>query len=100
MGWTDGLLRLWPAWEVYLGNYTIPAAFFPFMIGLPLLTGLRRSYPWIERKFTKDYAHHNLLQRPRDVPVRTALGVDGDHLLHGARAVRRQRLSRRSSTSR
>ncbi len=75
MGWTDGLVRLWPAWEVYLGNYTIPAAFFPFMMGLPLLTGVAAVYPWIEKKFTKDYAHHNLLQRPRDVPVRTSLGV-------------------------
>ncbi|UVS77850.1 cytochrome bc complex cytochrome b subunit [Actinokineospora sp. UTMC 2448] len=75
MGWTDGLIRLWPAWEVYLGNYTIPASFFPFMLGLPLLTGVAAVYPWIERRFTKDYAHHNLLQRPRDVPVRTSLGV-------------------------
>ncbi len=75
MGWTDGLVRLWPAWEVYLGNYTIPAAFFPFMAGLPMLTGVAAVYPWLERKFTKDYAHHNLLQRPRDVPVRTSLGV-------------------------
>ena len=75
MAWTDGLIRLWPAWEVYLGNYTIPAPFFPFIMGLPLLTGVAAAYPWIERKFTKDYAHHNLLQRPRDVPVRTSLGV-------------------------
>jgi len=75
MGWTDGLVRLWPAWEVYLGNYMIPAPFFPFILGLPLLTGIAAVYPWIERRFTKDYAHHNLLQRPRDVPVRTALGV-------------------------
>jgi ubiquinol-cytochrome c reductase cytochrome b subunit len=75
MGWTDGLIRLWPAWEVYLGNYTIPAAFFPFMMGLPLLIPLAMVYPWIERHFTKDTAHHNLLQRPRDVPVRTSLGA-------------------------
>src|SRR6476469_388887 len=75
MAWTDGLVRLWPAWEVYLVNYTIPAPFFPFIMGLPLLTGIAAAYPWLERKFTKDYAHHNLLQRPRDVPVRTSLGV-------------------------
>jgi ubiquinol-cytochrome c reductase cytochrome b subunit len=75
MAWTDGLIRLWPAWEIYLGNYMVPAAFFPFMLGLPLLTGLAAVYPWIERKFTKDYAAHNLLQRPRDVPVRTSLGA-------------------------
>ncbi|WP_439664303.1 cytochrome bc1 complex cytochrome b subunit [Lentzea sp. HUAS TT2] len=74
MGWTDGLVRIWPAWEFYLGNYTIPGAFLPFILGLPLLTGIAAVYPWIEKKMTKDYAHHNLLQRPRDVPVRTALG--------------------------
>src|SRR6185437_15174541 len=34
-------------------------------------------YPIIERKLTKDNAHHNLLQRPRDVPVRTGIGVMG-----------------------
>ncbi|SEQ67481.1 ubiquinol-cytochrome c reductase cytochrome b subunit [Lentzea xinjiangensis] len=74
MGWTDGLMRIWPAWEFYLGNYTIPEPFLPFILGLPLLTGIAAVYPWIERRMTKDYAHHNLLQRPRDVPVRTALG--------------------------
>jgi ubiquinol-cytochrome c reductase cytochrome b subunit len=75
MGWTDGLIRLWPAWEVYLGHYMIPAAFFPFMAGLPMLIGIAAMYPFLERKLTKDNAHHNLLQRPRDVPVRTSLGA-------------------------
>jgi ubiquinol-cytochrome c reductase cytochrome b subunit len=80
MGWTDGLVRLWPAWEWYLhlgplGDYTIPTPFLPFMLGLPLLSGIAGAYPWIERKMTKDTAHHNLLQRPRDVPVRTSLGM-------------------------
>jgi ubiquinol-cytochrome c reductase cytochrome b subunit len=32
-------------------------------------------YPFLEKRFSGDYAHHNLLQRPRDVPVRTALGA-------------------------
>ena len=75
MGWTDGLVRLWPAWEMYLGNFTIPAPFLPFILGLPTLTGIAAVYPWIERKLTGDTAHHNLLQRPRDVPVRTSLGA-------------------------
>ncbi|MQA09434.1 MAG: cytochrome b [Pseudonocardiaceae bacterium] len=75
MAWTDGLLRIWPAWEVYLGDWMIPSTFVPFMMGLPMLCGLAAVYPWIERRLTKDYAHHNLLQRPRDVPVRTSLGM-------------------------
>ncbi|MEV7045827.1 cytochrome bc complex cytochrome b subunit [Amycolatopsis sp. NPDC051061] len=75
MAWADGMLRIWPAWEVYLGNYTIPAVFFPGAVGMPVLIGLLLAYPFLERKLSKDTAHHNLLQRPRDAPVRTALGA-------------------------
>ncbi|WP_086672044.1 cytochrome bc1 complex cytochrome b subunit [Amycolatopsis pretoriensis] len=75
MAWADGLLRIWPAWEVYLGNHTIPAVFFPGAVGMPLLFGILTLYPWIERKLAKDTGHRNLLQRPRDAPVRTALGM-------------------------
>lgn len=74
MLWTDGVARVMPAWELYLGNYTIPAVFWVALL-CGLLVGLLFLYPWIEQKFTGDTAHHNLLQRPRDVPVRTALGV-------------------------
>ena len=33
------------------------------------------AYPFIEAKMTGDNAHHNLLQRPRDVPVRSGIGA-------------------------
>ncbi|MGW0521619.1 cytochrome bc1 complex cytochrome b subunit [Crossiella sp. NPDC003009] len=75
MAWTDGLVRLWPAWEIYIFGHTIPASFFPFMGSIGFCVTLAILYPWIERKMTKDDAHHNLLQRPRDVPVRTSLGM-------------------------
>ncbi|GAB2751468.1 cytochrome bc1 complex cytochrome b subunit [Amycolatopsis magusensis] len=75
MAWADGMLRIWPAWEVYLGNYTIPPVFFVGALGMPILIGLLLAYPWIERKLSGDTAHHNLLQRPRDNPVRTSIGV-------------------------
>ena len=39
-------------------------------------------YPFIEKKLTGDDAHHNLLQRPRDAPVRTAIGAVADRVLH------------------
>ncbi|WP_016696678.1 cytochrome b [Actinoalloteichus spitiensis] len=75
MIWTDGMTRLWPSWEVYLGNYMIPAVFWPTVVGMGLIFTVAGAYPWIEKKFTKDDAHHNLLQRPRDAPVRTGLGM-------------------------
>ncbi|WP_430335647.1 cytochrome bc1 complex cytochrome b subunit [Rhodococcus sp. ACT016] len=75
MMWTDGMARLWPAWEIYLfGRYTIPAVFAVALI-MGIVFALLIAYPWIEKKFTKDDAHHNLLQRPRDVPVRTGIGA-------------------------
>ena len=75
MGWSDGMARLFPAWEIVMGNYRIPAAFWATAVFLPVIFVLAGAYPSIERKFTKDNARHNLLQRPRDVPVRTSLGV-------------------------
>ena len=74
MLWTDGAARVMPAWELYLGNYTIPAVFWVALL-LGILVALLFTYPWIEQKLTGDSAAHNLLQRPRDVPVRTSLGV-------------------------
>ena len=40
-----------------------------------LIFTLLIAYPFIEKKVTGDNAHHNLLQRPRDVPVRTGIGA-------------------------
>jgi ubiquinol-cytochrome c reductase cytochrome b subunit len=40
-----------------------------------ILVTLAGVYPFIEARMTKDKAHHHMLQRPRDVPVRTSLGV-------------------------
>ncbi|MGW6375432.1 cytochrome bc1 complex cytochrome b subunit [Rhodococcus sp. NPDC055112] len=75
MMWTDGMARLWPPWEIYLwGTYMVPAAFATAVI-MGLVFTVLIAYPWIEKKFTKDDAHHNLLQRPRDVPVRTSIGA-------------------------
>lgn len=76
MLWTDGVARVMPAWELYLGNYTIPGAFWVAML-CGVMVGVLVGYPFIEAKITGDNAHHNLLQRPRDVPVRTSLGVMG-----------------------
>ncbi|MDO4911852.1 MAG: cytochrome bc complex cytochrome b subunit [Corynebacterium sp.] len=73
---TDGAARVMPAWELYLGNYTVPAVFWvALMLGIMVVVLV--AYPFIEKAITGDDAHHNLLQRPRDVPVRTSLGVMG-----------------------
>jgi len=75
VGWLDGALRIMPAWEFRGLGHTVANPFFPGML-LPGLTfvGLY-LWPFVERRFTKDTAAHNLLDRPRDAPVRTALGA-------------------------
>jgi ubiquinol-cytochrome c reductase cytochrome b subunit len=77
MGFLDGMVRVWPSWEIrnLFGHYMVPAVFFPSIGGATVLLVLVISYPFIEKKFTKDKAEHNLLQRPRNVPVRTSLGA-------------------------
>jgi ubiquinol-cytochrome c reductase cytochrome b subunit len=72
----DGSTRLFPAWDINLpGNYQIPALFWPTLVLPGILFTLLALYPMIERKLTRDTASHHLLQRPRDVPVRTSLGM-------------------------
>jgi ubiquinol-cytochrome c reductase cytochrome b subunit len=72
----DGSTRLFPAWDINLpGNYTIPALFWPTLVLPGIMFTLLALYPMIERKLTRDTASHHLLQRPRDVPVRTSLGT-------------------------
>jgi ubiquinol-cytochrome c reductase cytochrome b subunit len=74
MMWTDGLVRLWPPWEFYFGHHTIPAAVAVALL-MGVILGLLVVYPFVEKRITGDRAHHNLLQRPRDVPVRTSIGA-------------------------
>lgn len=75
MGWLDGALRLMPSWEIQAFGHMIPNVFFPAVL-LPGITfTLLGAWPMIERKITKDYEEHHLLDNPRDVPWRTSLGV-------------------------
>jgi ubiquinol-cytochrome c reductase cytochrome b subunit len=72
----DGSTRLFPAWDINLpGDYTIPALFWPTVVVAGAMFTVLAIYPTIERKLTGDTASHHLLQRPRDVPVRTSLGA-------------------------
>jgi ubiquinol-cytochrome c reductase cytochrome b subunit len=75
MGWIEGAMRLFPPWEVRIGGYSLPNQFFPTVL-LPGLTFLGLYlWPFVEKRITGDRAEHHLLERPRDRPWRTALGV-------------------------
>jgi ubiquinol-cytochrome c reductase cytochrome b subunit len=76
LGWLIGALRLMPSFDVTIGHFTLVPNPFWGGVGFPLLVlGVLLAFPWIERRLTKDYAVHNLADRPRDAPNRTAFGI-------------------------
>lgn len=75
LAWVDGAARLWPAWELQLFGHRVPAVFWPTVVLPSTMVLLAMAYPWLERRLTRDTAHHNLIDRNRDKPVRTALGA-------------------------
>jgi ubiquinol-cytochrome c reductase cytochrome b subunit len=76
MGWLDGLVRMSPPLETHAFGHTIswniliPGLIVPGI----LFTGMA-LYPFIESWVTGDKREHHLLDRPRNAPNRTALGV-------------------------
>jgi len=75
MGWLEGALRLMPAWEIRAFGFEIPNPFFPGVL-LPGVTFLLLYlWPFLEARRTGDHAEHHVLDRPRDRPVRTAIGT-------------------------
>jgi ubiquinol-cytochrome c reductase cytochrome b subunit len=75
MGWTDGFLRIMPAWEFTGFGHTIPFEVFIPALAFGLIFNVALAWPLIERKITGDNAIHHLLDRPRDRPKRTAFGA-------------------------
>jgi len=76
LGWLIGALRLVPGFDLTIGNYTLVAN--PFWGGalFPLVVfAILGAYPFVERRLTRDRSAHNLLDRPRDAPNRTAFGA-------------------------
>ncbi|TYB49980.1 cytochrome b [Actinomadura chibensis] len=78
MGWLEGSLRMMPAWEINAWGHTLPMSVLIPALAVPgvLFTGLA-AYPFVERWVTGDHRVHHLLDRPRDVPARTGIGVGG-----------------------
>jgi ubiquinol-cytochrome c reductase cytochrome b subunit len=75
IGFLEGSLRLFPPWEIRIGSVVINNLVFSgIIVAGVIFTGLL-LVPWIERHFTNDDREHNLLDRPRDAPHRTAAGV-------------------------
>jgi ubiquinol-cytochrome c reductase cytochrome b subunit len=76
LGWLIGALRLVPGFDWTIGNYTLVPNPFWGGAGFPLVVfAFLLLWPWLERRVTGDSAFHNLLDRPRDAPWRTSIGI-------------------------
>ncbi|HYN28639.1 MAG TPA: ubiquinol-cytochrome c reductase cytochrome b subunit [Dermatophilaceae bacterium] len=77
MGFADGALRLVPGWlEFHLWGYTLSLnVAIGALLLIPVFYAIAAAYPFLERWVTGDDREHHLLDRPRNAPVRTGLGM-------------------------
>jgi ubiquinol-cytochrome c reductase cytochrome b subunit len=90
MGLLEGALRVMPSWEWnFLGHTLSFNVVVPALVPLGIIFTGAALWPFIERWATGDYREHNVNDRPRNAPTRTAIGVSavtfyGVLLLEGA----------------
>ena len=76
IGWLDGMLRVMPGWEFVIFGWTLSInVIIPALVMPGILTAVLIAYPAIERFATGDDREHHILDRPRNNPTRTGLGV-------------------------
>ena len=77
-GFLDGALRLVPpGWEiVWLDRTWTLAILVPLALVTVFLVAVA-VYPFVEEWITGDHREHHLLDRPRNMPTRTGIGVAG-----------------------
>ena len=76
LGWLIGALRLVPGFDVTIGGATVvPNPFWGGALFPLVVFAILAVVPFAERRLTGDRRRHNLLDRPRDAPNRTAFGA-------------------------
>jgi ubiquinol-cytochrome c reductase cytochrome b subunit len=76
LGWLIGALRLMPGFDVTIGNYTlVPNPFWGGVLFPVVVLSVLLAVPWFERRVSRERGFHNVLDRPRDAPGRTAFGL-------------------------
>ncbi|MBM7831659.1 ubiquinol-cytochrome c reductase cytochrome b subunit [Agromyces cerinus] len=77
-GFLDGALRLVPpGWEIVAFDRTWTLALLAPLAMISVLLLVVAVYPFIEERITGDHRDHHILDRPRNTPTRTGVGVAG-----------------------
>ncbi|HEX6233394.1 MAG TPA: cytochrome bc complex cytochrome b subunit [Jiangellaceae bacterium] len=72
----DGALRLMPPWQIdVFGHEVTLSVVIPAMVLPGIMITALAIYPWIEQKVTGAEGDGHILERPRNMPTRTGLGV-------------------------
>lgn len=79
IGFADGALRLMPSSLDFVDPFGFTWAFGVLipLIGLMVFLGAVGVYPFVEAWITGDRREHHIAERPRNAPVRTAIGAAG-----------------------
>jgi ubiquinol-cytochrome c reductase cytochrome b subunit len=76
MGFLEGALRVWPSWTWDAWGHTVAwNVVLPALVPLGLLITGAALWPFIEQWITGDRSEHHLVDRPRNAPTRTAIGM-------------------------
>jgi len=76
LGWLIGALRLMPGFDVTIaGRTVVPNPFWGGVLFPTIVFGALFLWPVLERRLARDRHPHNLLDRPRDAPWRTAFAT-------------------------
>lgn len=76
MGWLEGAVRIMPGIESQFWGITISwNLIVPAMIMPGIFLTIWALYPFIEQWITGDHREHHILDRPRNQPTRTGVGV-------------------------
>src|SRR6202451_745878 len=76
LGLLDGALRIMPPWEInFLGHTLSLSILIPALLPLGLILGGAALWPFFEQWATGDRSFHNINDRPRNAPIRTATGM-------------------------
>jgi ubiquinol-cytochrome c reductase cytochrome b subunit len=76
MGMLEGALRVFPAWQwVVFGHTFAFNVFIPALVPLGAIFTAAAFWPFIEQWVTGDKREHHIVDRPRNAPTRTAIGM-------------------------